>query len=311
MKPGQWAQLLASGLTEELLTDEGGYNIFEYSNKLYWYSRGRKMMFIGGGHRSRTQKLIEYDEATNDWALATTRALGIHSYDSFTVDASTGWLYSLPVSDAGPFQRWDGLAWSSLGRWPGYYPSCVAIAHFPERNEIWAANGYRGADLRYFDLATGAWARKPGSYSWKYQNFMVYLPAAKKLFTGCGGDGNGAMTNWYSIDAAAGLTRLADAPRGFVINQSIVIAAPDAPRILAWHFPTAEMFSYDATSNEWTTEYSGSSQHPFDLRGEYRGADMVAGPIPEYGVIMFAAYNGGVPQTWLYKPVPARTRPNP
>jgi hypothetical protein len=304
MSEGQWAELATTGLGAAA-NDVADYSMFEYSFRLFWVRTGApgtgKLMYAGSGHASGTWFLLEYDEATNAWSRVTQRSLLIHSYDQWTVNPANGWLYAVGLNDNGPapFVRWDGSSWKTLSVWPGGYAVAMAIAYFPERNEIWAMNSAGGGEVYAYDIAGDTWTEKGGSYDVVYQLDMLYSPIHRKIVTGGGSQEGVNKDTLYVIDAAGAISAERHGPHDWGMGSSLETYDPGTGDFVFFYWADGSIHTYDPTANTWLDK--GVSAMPFDVVSDPRGS--VVGTVPDYGVVVLANREG----VWLYKVAPGGT----
>lgn len=307
MAPGTWAKLETYGL-DELLDAPGSYTVrslLEYTDGGAWDPVGEKFFFIGGGHDA-IKRFIVYSAQTNTWSELPQPdwipGHTMHGYDHTAIDPEAGELFHLPFGDSSIryIYKYDIASekWSSLSPSPyildDYVSCCTGLEYFPEMGGLILADGSSG-EIAFYDPVRGSWADLArGLAMGDYHNFAEYNPVHGVMLAG-GGNGSSDI---YRVDPDGSVSILQKAPIDLLVSDTVTTVDPISGDYLILA-PGLTLYAYDVMEDQWRI---ADADPP--VRGVYEGSafDMIASPVPNYGVTLFVIqadwYDGEV---WLYK----------
>jgi hypothetical protein len=326
MQPGTWAELTDTmGFKAGrgyILDDETGNSttsILEFADKAVWDTAGKRFLFYGAAHGFVPNKFVQYDEASDSWSELPPPPSeagvgnGSHSYQHNAIDpARRAYFYiqrgqrAVEKLDLNDYKTWSTLPPNnviSTGQ------CCIAIEWFPDIDGlIWLASGERstGGGLAVWKRATNRWQRLAENLPVGYiSGFAVYDPVHKVVFFGGGYDHD--STSWddskvfYKVDAAGTVTRLPDSPVPLGVMLSVTTVDPVSGHLLAFA-ANRNFYTFDVTANVWMRQNAQTVplyDMPWPGNDIY---DIVATPIPNYGVTMFVKYtNPNYAKIYIYK----------
>ena len=307
MAPGTWAKLETNGL-DELLDAPGSYTVrslLEYADGGAWDPVGEKFYFIGGGHDA-IKRFIVYSVETNTWTELPQPywipGHTMHGYDHTAINIEAGELYHSPFGDSGSRYVYkysiSSESWSRIEAQPhlldGYVTCCTGIEYFPEMGGLILSDG-SGGQIAFYDRAKDAWTSLArGLPMGDYHNFAEYNPVHGVMIAG-GGNGSSDI---YRVDPNGSVTALGRAPINLFVSGTVTTTDPVSGDYLVLASGLT-LYAYDVMLDQWRV----ADANP-PLRPVYEGDafDIIATPVPNYGVTMFVIqadwYDGEV---WLYK----------
>ncbi len=309
----QWAELTTSNFNSATLADGTAFSVFWFSEDLAWDPLRRKLHFVGGGHGSDAE-FVSYDEVTNTWSRRKP-AGGIpwnvnfsHAYDHLALVPTLGRLYfRQPASDQSERIEIFDLAagtWSRSPLMPSRPECCGALEYFPELGGLVQAAG--SGPVFLYDPAASSWSTlSSGLAIGDFHNFAEYSARHRMMILGGGEGANGRAL--FTLSAARQFRRIADAPQRMGTTYSVVTSDPVGGNFLVF-FDTAA-YEMNPVSETWTP----IPAPPWLGLGTAGIFNVVATPIPVYGVTLFAKYAGDDSRVYLYKhtsanaPLPAVT----
>ncbi len=337
----QWCEF-DSGITKDFLDTCGDslLQINTYADSMAWDPVRRQVHFQGSPHNGALRHIV-YDEAANRWTTApvaytcngATCNVGppdntnqpkctapvLHAYDNNTIDPATGDFYWGMFSTE-RVRKFSGGSWSDIAPPPG--ASTGAYKYFPERGGIVSI---AGASVYFWKKSTNSWSTD-GTVTWgtDYHNAIEYDPVDHLMWLLDGNDG----TQHYKMDSSGTITPLKtsssppSALGGFGLTSGLVSVDPISGRFVYFDYSSEGWWQFDITTNTWTSFSSMGITSMPPLRpgcdGGSCAADNVEVSIPEYGVIMYLAYEdkNGNTRTYLYRhsasdPVPPTAPPPP
>jgi hypothetical protein len=318
MSPGTWAELTTNNVN--VLRDNGtDGTVFGFSNDAAWDPNSRKFFYVGNDHidgnTAEALHFVIYSADTNSWQTMppppwSTAGTTDHGYDHHAVNSATGEIYRRARKEGRVFYRYNipNNSWAALpsNSLMEYASCCGGVDYFPELGGLVLAQGgdVGGGRVFLFKNSTNQWEELARNLNMgSIHNLGVYNPVRKVMLFG-GGD-NGAR-KIYKLDASRTVTALRDAPVDLRINSSIVTADPASGDYLI--FTSGKQFyRYDIVTDSWQVLTNASV--PIWNPGSIGIADMVATPIPEYGVTMFARCVAGDCRVNLYKHSSSGTPP--
>ncbi len=297
----QWAELSTSNFNAATLADGTAFSVFWFSEDLAWDPTRRQLHFVGGGHGSDAE-FVSYDEATNAWTRRKP-AGGIpwnvnfsHAYDHLALVPSVGRLYfRQPASDQSERLEIFDLAagtWSRSPLMPSRPECCGALEYFPELGGLVQAAG-PGPIFLYNPVANSWSMLSSGIAIGDYHNFAEYSARHRMMILGGGEGSNGRAL--YTLNTSRVFRRIPDAPQRMGTTYSVVTSDPVGGNFLVF-FDTAA-YEMDPVNETWIP----IPAPPWLALGAAGIFNVVATPIPAYGVTLFAKYAGDDSRVYLYK----------
>jgi len=296
MKAGEWRDLQANGMDYGMLYYDvnGDYTnpVTDYSDNLSWDPTGNEALYVGSGNYY-TYKFLRYSAVTNTWrsdpnlpACMKNRGCNWHAFDNGSMDEvnrkyyfinSSGlWTYSVATSQ-----------WSSALALPSNMAQGVgsAMEYFPSLNGLASVIG---GTVTVYNLTTHqVTVAATGLVMAGYNQVAAYSPTFRKFFFG--GDAAG---NFYSMDSAKKVVKVANAPGLLHENNSTLTTDPATGKILYLGDPQSsnagKLFVYNPDSDTWQS--AGNAPQT---------GHALATPVSNEGVVLFlfpATY-----KTYIYK----------
>src|SRR3989441_9919658 len=311
MQPGTWASFTTNNINQTLSNTGGAAgSIFGYTEYIKWDRVGHRLYYMGSDHsNSSTQqnfaRHVQYDEATNGWAILPQQDFGIfspgngaHGYDHGAIDPLHRYFYWRRYSDLTVYRyNMDTRVWAAMppNNVIRFNACCVGIDYFPELHGVmWAGdeNGDNGGVTRLND-ATGRWDRigQAAAYSMgDLHNFAEYNPIYKVMVFG-GGEGGASPRKIYKLNASGVVTPLKDPPVDVGINNTIFTVDPVSGDYLVFT-NTSQFYVYNVSTDTWTLRASGPSVPIWTTTYGNPIFGAVGGPIDTYGVNVFVTCDG-------------------
>ena len=317
MVAGEWKKI-NTGLTRSQVMQnryDGGENcIFQYASELQWDNVNRRVIYVGGGHNTVWNRLIYYVD-NNLWVNYgdINFGMGIQPYDQpaiRSIDPIT--IYSNNRTGDGSIAKWtDAGGWALDHDLQPHYLEAggmpVSVEYFPETNSLILFSGVSGKLYRY---PLGSDVIYIATYTGDYNSATRYSPVHKVVIFG-----GGAYKNVWQIDNANIVKKLADAPYDWASSRNTIITVDPISGNFLFFFgsgggmsqPTEDKFyTFNPTNNVWTQQLWTTKPPIFQTPSSYDPStfQVVATPISDYGVVMFAFHNlymTGDPEVWLYK----------
>jgi hypothetical protein len=302
LQPGQWTTLSTTGFNDSLLNIGG--TILAYSEEMKWDSQKNEMHFVGAYHYQPVAHIV-YNESTNTWAKRTLDASvfgqPFHSYDHMAIDPATRKMWVRPFGAGGALLKrydLDAKTWTNTAAFTGGLQDAVGIEYFPDLKKVVYID--EGA-VRLYDPANNSWGvsmTSPAGLG-PYHNIAEYSPVHKVMIMGGGNDSRAL----YRMNSSGQITRLKDAPVVLGIGNSIVTVDPISGDFLVLT-KSKQFYQFNPMTDVWTA-LGSSGVSLFSLSTEFpdiQGA--AASPIPQYGVVMVAKYNGSNSKVYLYRHKP-------
>ncbi len=294
MSSGQWANFSMGGMGLALLAVGGGHSITEFSARGHWDPVRKKIQYWGQGHYEG-EKLIVWDDATNQWSVGPGANLSQpeHAYYHLAMDPASGDLYlrqygSSTIKRKTPSGSWTNIASShNAGN-----QVAGGLEWFPALNG--GAGGLVFCDaisVETWNPATNTWTVRSSNLSGlgNYHNWIV--SAAGSVYFG-GGNGSSTM---YRLSANGTITTAPNTPIGAGVGNGIVMRHPDGNQLL--------LFSQGSSGSVYRFNGSSWTSH---------GSHQIGGatnlwfgvPISDYGVVLFVAQtaSAGNPTVKVYRP---------
>jgi hypothetical protein len=313
LKAGEWAKLDTNGFNsgDILRTSEAG-SIAEYNNELNWDPIHRKAYIVGtargssGTYGTKNQKWVQFTDSNNSWSELPNLPfyLGFHAYDHAALDTTTGDFYVRVVESADVW-RFDAQSqnWSQLPDLPnGAKPCCESLDYFPELGGVVYVEGNHesgSSRILVYKRSTNQWSSVSASSvtMGDYHSFSEYDGAHKVLYFG-GGEvfQSGSRTDFYKLDSAGKVTKLANLPISAGTDSALTVVDPVTGNFLLFSERNpSQFYEFNFDTNSWATR---SIQSSFRATNSSDDLQSVAAAIPEHGVMMFVHDNDSV---WLYK----------
>lgn len=305
MAPGTWAELVTSNITPTLDNLSGASGMMTgYTDSLVWDTAGEQAFTISADHLApEGPQFASYSALSNTWQRLPRPAwlsslTFFHGYAHTAIDAANRVLYHRPYGQ-NTVHRYDiaTQAWTTLPA-PNfvntYANCCDALTYFPELGGLVWIRGV--AEVWLFKESTKAWAQL-GKWGVQANNggtwtFARYNPVAKVVVFGSGNSGD-----LYKLDSGGSITQLKNPPVPIYDGSAGVgvLTADTVSGQFLFLSPTSRNFySYDIAADTWQAQASPTKPAMTNL-------GVVATPVPEYGVNLFAACSRGSCRAYLYK----------
>ena len=301
---------LDTGLTSTHMVFPGDVaNFIMWGNSLYWDPIRRQAGFIGKRNSNEfSYHWLVYDEVTNQWS--NTREVwpegqinqSGHGYDHNTCDPATGLIYHRPYGDS-VVRVWNGISWSSLPSW-GTPASSIAggLTWFPGVGLIYAD----GAVLKRWNGTSWNTTVLPVVSS-QYHDVCEYNPIANVVCFGAGNE-----SQWRKMTAGLVVTQENYPPITIKSGGGTLCSDCVTDNMIGYDLTTGQFAQFNIGTGQWTglTRSTGSGATPQNglpnttIDSNYQ---VIACPIPEYGVTMWVQWLGGTSGSgtpgavWLYK----------
>jgi hypothetical protein len=293
MSSGQWASFSMGGMGTSLLDAGSGHSITEFSARGHWDPVHKKIQYWGQGHNA-ADKLITWDDATNQWSVngsAGTGTIG-HAYYHLALDPATGDLYLRVYNSTTVKKKPYGGSWTSIASFQNIANQVAgALEWFPALN-----NGAGG--LVFCDtLSAQTW--NPASNSWAVRisslllgNYHNWAAAGGASLYFGGGVGSSAM---YRMSASGSVTSAPSTPIEAGVEKGIVLRHPDGNQLLLFSQGTSGTI-YRFNGSSWSTQGTHQIGGATDL---WFGV-----PVFDYGVVLFVAQTTSTdtPVVKVYRP---------
>jgi len=316
MKAGEWKTVNTTNVLDAVgSADVGGGasgGILCYAEGGAWDPVGEQFFFVGGDHNWSviSTKFIRYSAGTNTWTVMTrppwaTFLGAMHGYDCNAIDAAKGNYYCRRSYADRMFEKYNiaSGSWTDLPANNIYqyqYASCGAIEYFPELKGLlfFQGNddGNSAAGIYLYKDSTNQWSKLAGGIPMNGYAFAAYNPVHHVMV--CGG------ANYLcKISGTGQITPLQPSPISLGVNSSIFTVDPVSGDFLVFE-RDGSFYVYDVITDKWTKQPGSNFFNPVAGGG---GADgglvwgVVATPVSNYGVVMFAKFNGTSSCVYLYK----------
>lgn len=306
MKAGDWRQLTTTGMPAALAASGSSGGIIGYSSSAAWDSKGAKFYYIGSDHCD-TRRFVCYDANTNAWSRLAQppwvdpsgycNGMG-HGYDHQDINVAAGIYYFREGYLVHCYKISNGT-WSDTPQNTDIYSIALGISYFPEAHGLFVADMQIQKTWIYLD-ATGQWKTLSPvvGTSGSYHGISEYNPVHKVVIFG-GGNGNRSL---YKMDSLQRITRLNDSPVDLNCSSlsSLLTVDPVSGDYLV--ITSDGLFHiYDVLTDTWRmgpgSSFFGST------KGGSNGAvwGVIAAPVSNYGVVMFAKDNLANSMVYIYK----------
>ena len=296
LSSGSWAGLSMGGMSASLLCGSSSGSITEYAARGHWDPVHKKIQFWGVIHDGSFERLITWDDATNQWSFSAGAGFGDigHAYYHQALDPATGDLYARGYNTAQVKKKPFGGSWSNIASLNSSRQVAGGLEWLPGLNGGTGGLAFVDGDTlshaETWNPSTNTWTNR-GSLSGlgPYHNWIA--PAAGALYFG-GGNGSSAM---YRMSTNGAVTSAPSTPISAGIGAGIVIRHPDGNQLLLFsQGATGTVYRFNGSS--WVTH--GSHQ----IGGETNYWFLV--PVPDYGIVLSVAQTSstGNPTVKIYKP---------
>ena len=274
----------------------------EFANRATWNPRSKRFQFIGAPHGTCSRDILAYyDEATNGWSVSGPTPTDTndlkHAYDQNALDPITGTHYYRYYNSQTVYKltnnsgSWNALPNIGTSSWQ----CCGALEWFFDQGRlIWIDGGWGGWS---YNPATNTWTHlfrtneNDGSglpqYTMTptYNNWSVYSRLGYIVF--------GSGSSFYKMNFKNAVTTAASP--GFSIttgadSDCCSMAQDPASGHIVVINASDEVWDYDPVADSWSQK---SVTLPSSISSTGAGRNMIAAPIPEYGVIMYIKCNSG------------------
>ena len=306
MKAGDWRQLTTTGMPAALAASGSSGGIIGYSSSAAWDSKGEKFYYIGSDHCD-TRRFVCYDASTNAWSrlpqppwvnpAGYCNGMG-HGYDHQDINVAAGIYYFRENYLVHCYKISTGT-WSDTPENTDIYSIALGVSYFPEAHGLFVADMQIQKTWIFLD-ATSQWKTLSPvvGTSGSYHGISEYNPVHKVVIFG-GGNGNRSL---YKMDSLQTITRLKDSPVDLNCSSlsSLLTVDPVSGDYLV--FTSDGLFHiYNVLTDTWTM---GPGSNLFgSTKGGSNGAvwGVIATPISNYGVVMFAKDNLANSMVYIYK----------
>jgi hypothetical protein len=293
MSSGQWANFAMGGMGVSLLDAGSGHSITEFSARGHWDPVHKKIQYWGQGHYA-AEKLITWDDATNQWSVGPGAGMGSigHGYYHFALDPTTGDAYLRAYGSSTVKKRTYGGSWSTIAACPNVANQVAgALEWLPALNN--GAGGLVFCDTlsaETWNKSSNAWSVPISSLSGlgSYHNWAT--AAGGSLYFG-GGNGASAM---YRLNGSGSVSSAPSTPIAAGVGNGIVLRHPDGNQLLLFGQGASgsiHRFNGSSWTSAGTHQIGGATNLWFGV------------PISDYGVVLFVAQtaSAGNPTVKVYK----------
>ena len=304
LAPGEWTRFTVTGFNDNLLLQDEGHHVLQYTDSMKWDPVRNEVNFVGSGHL-QPYKHIVYAESNNSWASQSVPSYfgTSHGYDHMALDPVGRKLYFRYFNnDLLEIYDLDNKNWSRSSRLTAdVWQVAGGMAWFPERKGVVFADSseismYLPANNSWKSLSTNVGALGP------YHNFAEYSPEHKLVIYGGGNDSRAI----FQIDSSGTITRKANAPFNLGITASIIVVDPVSGNFLV--FTDSAFYEYDPIADSWKKQ---SVSIPFRNGVDNGVFGAAAVPISTHGVVMIVKYDGNNSKVFLYKHAAGSGTPPP
>ncbi len=299
MSSNSWADFSMGGLTLGLVDAGGGHSIVEFCARGHWDRLNKKIQFWGQGHNT-AEKLITWDDATNQWSVGTPPAFGGigHAYYHLAMNQATGDLYLRQYSGAGIKRKLYNASWSNVASINNSYNQVAGgLEWFPALNS--GAGGLVFCDTASAESSTATvsgWTVRNGSLSPVLGPYHQWIAATTSFCYFGGGNGSSAM---FRMNASGAVAVQPSTPA-----QAGIWAEAGASPVIS-HPNGTDILQLGSDPNGGTiSRFNGTSWSSVGTMQIGTGLDQwFAVPIDTYGVVLFvaAADNVSTPICRVYK----------
>ncbi len=293
MSSGQWANFTMGGMGLSLLDAGSGHSITEFSARGHWDPVHKKIQYWGQGHYSG-EKLITWDDATNQWSTGPGAGLGSigHGYFHLALDPATGDLYLRGYGTSSIRKKPYGGSWTGIVNCNNAGNQVAGgLEWFPALNN--GAGGLVFCDVisaETWNASSNAWTQRSTSIAGlgNYHNWAA--TAGGSLYFG-GGNGSSTM---YRMSATGAIAAAPSTPIAAGVGEGIVMRHPDGNQLLLFtQGSTGTVYRFNGTS--WA---SAGSHQIGGATNLWFGVT-----VPDYGVVLFVAQtaSAGTPTVKVYK----------
>lgn len=299
LQPGQWGKLPITDDMRLALNNESGNSgtLHTYAENLVWDPASRQLLFVGSDH-GKPAKFVTYRATSNSWHIEPT----VPWMQAWTGTVDHGYRQA---GDVGAFYRRTGAGpsnptgrivnrfdtatqtWTTLPPIPSTVNNYLTVApgmvYFPERRSLVMTSTGSPYQVFEYDTVGKAWRGLGKATLGSYHHSTEYNPVHKVVLIAAGVQQPRVM---YKLDAAGVVTRLKDAPDDLELGvyRAIIVADPVTGDFLV--ASRGRMFSYDITTETWRLLPFAP---PPSMSTASAIVGLVAAPVPDYGVTVWAA----------------------
>lgn len=304
MSSGGWSNFTMGGMSTSFVDVGGGHSVVEFCARGHWDPVHKKIQFWGQGH-TQDEKLITWDDATNQWSQGVDPGLAPgavgHAYYHQALDPATGDLYLREYSS--PRVRklaYGGGSWVRIA-------DCNNSANQVAGGLEWLAglNGGAGG-LAFIDFsAIETW--NPVGDTWTIRSSSLssmglyhnWIAAGGGSIWGGGGNGS---TRMYKMTAAGTVTTSTDTP----IQAGIWAEASDGKAPVISHPNGSDLLQFASGATGAIHSWNGSSWSNIGTHSiGGTSSAWFAVPVSDYGVVVFVTQelpSTGTVVCRVYKP---------
>jgi hypothetical protein len=294
MGAGQWANFSMGGMSTALLDAGSGHSITEFSARGHWDPVHKKIQYWGQGHYAG-EKLITWDDATNQWSTGAPAGFGGigHGYYHLAMDPATGDLYLYGYGSHNVKKKPYGGSWSSIASFTGWTNQGMGgLEWLPSLNG--GTGGLVFGDtlsLQTWNPATNSWTTRSSTLTGigSYHEWIV--AAAGSVYFG---GGNGSSTV-YKVSSTGSISAAPSTPVPAGVGNGIVMRHPDGNQMLLFtQGSSGSVYRFNGSSwvSHGSHQIGGTTNLWFGV------------PISDYGVILFVAQDSSTdsPSAKVYRP---------
>lgn len=295
MSSGSWANFTMGGLNLSLIDAGNSHSIIEFCARGHWDPLHRKIQFWGGGHLT-AQKLITWDDATNQWATPDTTAVEdgqfYHAYYHLALDPATGDMFHRGYGSTTVKKKPYGGSWSAIASFTNYANQVAGgLEWFPAMNalvfiDVLSCQTWNGT----------SWTTRSSSLS-GLGNYHNWIAKTTDYCYFGGGNGSTAM---YRMNSSGTITAQTATPLQAGIwaeaGAAVPISHPNGTDLLLFGAGPTTGTIYRWNGSAWSSIGTMNTGSGYD--------QWFAVPISTYGVVVFIAQTSsvGTPICRVYKP---------
>jgi RNA polymerase sigma factor (sigma-70 family) len=282
MKPGAWADLKTKAPPKLWEVGPAGpkpwLKIHGWTDDGAWDSRTGQFLYMGF---RLALKFIAYSEEKNEWRTVPERfkwplksSFG-HIYSDNAHDSARS-IYYHHVSGSNLVYAYDlaGKKWTQLPPGPFRGKMATSLEYFPELGGV-IRHGEK--KVHFYDERKKSWSMLGKTQTSGYHSLARYNPLRKEVLLA--GGGNAIVEK---IDAKGKITRLDDCPSKLSVRFDKLTIDPVSGRYLIFASGGKKLYELDSEKNEYRLVAEGKDEPVVHSWA-------IGAPIPEYGVVMFAA----------------------
>lgn len=285
LAPGQWAELRTMNFTTQFLEISAGWQLYN-TNSGVWDPAARRVLALGEG-------LVAYDEASNRWSTDARPCPGcLEGADHLTIKSGTSELFRREFSGR-TVQRLtaNGTAWEPLPEIPtDVADCCYGLEYFAARDELVYVDT---SGVYLYGLEDGTWSQPWGELGFTDKTIVEHSPV-HELVVMLGG----SSAPLYVLNKDAELIQMQPPPVEADFSTTVFTADLVTGNFLVLSGSNT-MYVYDPIADTWRTV--DGDVPPLQASRGQTAVNVVATPISDRCVTMFASYNFDASSVWLYR----------